>query len=129
MFSAAEWPERSSRSSAARGRASTAAVSRLTASRKATIPGSAQARLKPPRAASTIIGPASSYEQGLQLQQVLEPEHPPERPLRGRARRHRRVVGHPGVVAGLDVERDLAEGVHVCALDLRAAVVAEPRPA
>src|SRR5262249_31250632 len=111
------------------GTARTAAASRLTTSRKSTIPRSAHARPRPRRAASRITGEGSSSEQGLQLQEVLEPERPAHRPLGRGTPRHREVVVEPGVVGGLDVERDPAERVHVRPAHLRRPVVPEARPA
>src|SRR6185295_7827525 len=111
MLSAAAWLVRSSRSRAASGMARMAAVARFTRRRKATSPQSAPARRRPRRAASRIIASEASSEERVLFQEVLEPEHPAHRPFGRSALGDGGVVG-PAVVAGVDVERDLAERIH-----------------
>src|SRR5436190_2110984 len=127
MLSAAvRWP-RSSRIVRAIGTASTAAVSTFTPSRNRTSPHSAPALRSPRRVASRIIARPPSSEERVHLEEVLQPEHPARGPLGCRAPRHGVVVG-PGVVAGIDVDRDLAVRIDVGGADLRPRIP-EPRPA
>src|SRR5688572_17965067 len=104
-----------------------AAVKTFTPRRNSARPQTLPARSIPDRTARAITsGP--SYEEGLELEEVLQPEHPAQAPLRGRPPGLRPPLADPRVVGGIHVEGDPSRGIEDGGNDLRRSPVAEALP-